>query len=107
MKRGKLAAPTLADVAQLRVYTGRAGVCQVLAATICGRGADRERQGVSSLVLLAQQRAAVQQQRHVLLPHQPGVGAQDPQQAAHAQTLHALPPGAQAAPDGGEGVPRR
>lgn len=50
---------------------------------------------------------AVQQQGHVLVCDQPGVGPEDPQQAAHAQTLHTLPPGAQAAPYGGKGVPRR
>lgn len=62
---------------------------------------------MSSVVLVAWQGGAGQQQGHVLLSDQPGVGPEDPQQAAHTQTLHTLPLGAQADPYGGEGRPRR
>ncbi len=59
------------------------------------------------MVLVAWRGGAGQQQGHILLSDQPGVGPEDPQQAAHTQTLHTLPPEAQAAPYGGEGGPRR
>lgn len=48
-----------------------------------------------------------QQEDHLLLSDQPGVGPEDPQQAAHTQTLHTLPREAQAAPYGGKVGPRR
>lgn len=59
------------------------------------------------MMLVAWQGGVGQQHGHILLPDQPGVGPEDPQQAAHTQTLHALPPRTQVASYGGEGGPRR
>lgn len=97
---------TLAEVAELRVYTGWARVCQVLAPTICGGRKEGERQRVSPAVLAVRRGVVSQQQPHILSSHQPGVRPEDPQQAAHTQTLHTLPPVAQVAPDGCKRVPR-
>lgn len=97
---------TLAEVAELRVYTGWARVCQVLAPTICGGRKEGERQRVSPAVLAARRGVVFQQQPHILPSHQPGVRPEDPQQAAYTQTLHTLPPVVQVAPDGCKRVPR-
>lgn len=58
------------------------------------------------MVLVAWQGGASQQPCHFLLSNQPGVGPQDPQQAAYTQALHTLPPEAKMAPNGGEGGAR-
>lgn len=97
---------TLAEVAELRVYTGWAWVCQVLAPTIWGGRKEGERQRVSPAVLAGRRGVVSQQQPHILSSHQPGVRPEDPQQAAYTQTLHTLPPVAPVAPDGCERVPR-
>lgn len=62
---------------------------------------------MSPAVAAARRAAALQQGGDVGFSQQPGVAPEHPQQAAHTQALHALPPPAQPAPDGGERVPRQ
>lgn len=98
---------TLAEVAVVGVYTGRAGVCLVLTPSICQGRREGEGERVSPAVAAARRAAVLQQGGDVGFSQQPGVAPpQHPQQAAHTQALHALPPPAQPAPDGGERAPR-
>lgn len=97
---------TLAEVAELRVYTGWAWVCQILTPTICEWITKGERQRVSLAVLAVRHGVALQQQRYILFSHQPGVRPEDPQQAAYTQALYTLPPAAHVVPYGWKRVPR-